>query len=123
MVGRQDELTRLRSAFRRAVRSGAAVRMTILGEAGIGKYRLARELVASIGADAGVITMRCPSYGVGSFLPLRQAVFEAACLRGWRALHDLLDRDDQGGRALSEIAEAMQRRAEPVSAVALFSAM
>src|SRR5712691_702198 len=60
MVGRQSELTRLRSAFRRAVRSGAVVRMTVLGEAGIGKSRLAKELAASIGADAYVITERCP---------------------------------------------------------------
>ncbi|TMG07827.1 MAG: hypothetical protein E6I00_17400, partial [Chloroflexi bacterium] len=123
MVGRQDELMRMRSAFRRAVRSGAVVRMTVLGEAGIGKSRLARELVASIGADANAITQRCPAYGEETFFPLREAVVEAAGLRGWRALHDLLGRDDHGRRALSEIAEAMERRAEPVSAVALFSAM
>jgi DNA-binding SARP family transcriptional activator len=123
MFGRQDELTRMRSAFRRAVRSGAVVRMTVLGEAGIGKSRLARELVASIGADANAITLRCPAYGEETFFPLREAVVEAAGLRGWRALHDLLGRDDHGRRALSEIAEAMERRAEPVSAVALFSAM
>jgi DNA-binding SARP family transcriptional activator len=123
MFGRQDELTRVRSAFRRAVRSGAIVRMTVLGEAGIGKSRLARELVASIGADADLITLRCPAYGEGTFLPLREAVVEAAGLRGWRALHDLLGRDDHGRRALSEIAPAIALRAEPVSAVALFPAM
>jgi len=123
MLGRQDELTRMRSAFRRAVRSGAVVRMTVLGDAGIGKSRLARELAASIGADANVITQRCPAYGEGTFRPLREAVVEAAGLRGWRALHDLLGRDDHGRRALSEIAEAMERRAEPVSADALFPAM
>jgi DNA-binding SARP family transcriptional activator len=123
MFGRQDELTRVRSAFRRAVRSGSVVRMTVLGEAGIGKSRLARELVASIGADADLITLRCPAYGEGTFLPLREAVVEAAGLRGWRALHDLLGRDDHGRRALSEIAPAIALRAEPVSAVALFPAM
>jgi DNA-binding SARP family transcriptional activator len=123
MFGRQDELTRMRSAFRRAVRSGAVARMTVLGEAGIGKSRLARELVASIGADADVITQRCPAYGEGAFFPLREAVVEAAGLRGWRALHDLLGKDDHGRRALSEIAEAMELRAEPVSAVVLFPAM
>ena len=123
MFGRQDELTRIRSAFRRAVRSGTVVRMTVLGEAGIGKSRLARELVSSIGADADVITQRCPPYGEGMFFPLREAVVEAAGLRGWRALHDLLGRDDHERRALSEIAEAMGLRAEPASAVALFPAM
>jgi DNA-binding SARP family transcriptional activator len=123
MFGRQNELTRMRSAFRRAVRSGAVVRLTVLGEAGIGKSRLARELAASIGEDADVITLRCPADGEGVFLPLRQAVVEAAGLRGWRALHERLARLDRGGRPLSEIAEAMALRAEPVSAPALFPAM
>src|SRR5262249_27733536 len=39
MLGRDDELTRIRSAFRRAVRSKAVQRLTVLGEAGIGKSR------------------------------------------------------------------------------------
>src|SRR5436309_15905424 len=83
MVGRQGELTRLRSAFRRAVRSGAVVRMTVLGEAGIGKSRLAKELVASLGTEVSVITERCPAYDeTGTFLPLREAVVEAAGRRG-----------------------------------------
>jgi len=123
MFGRQNEVTRMRSAFRRAVRSGMVVRMTVLGEAGIGKSRLARELVTSIAEDAHVITLRCPAYGEGTFFPLREAVVDAAGLHGWRALHDLLGRDDHGQRPLSEIAEAMGLRAEPDSADALFSAM
>jgi DNA-binding SARP family transcriptional activator len=124
MVGRQPELTRLRSAFRRSVRSGAVVRMTVLGEAGIGKSRLAKELAASIGADAYVITERCPPADEAStFFPLREAVIEAAGLRGWRALHDVLGREDLGRRVLSEIAEAIWLRAEPGSAAALFPAV
>jgi DNA-binding SARP family transcriptional activator len=121
MFGRQDELTRMRSAFRRAVRSGAVVRVTVLGDAGIGKSRLARELGASIGADAAVITQRCPPYGDATFHPLRQAMVEAAGLRGWKALHDLLDRAGDGG-ALNEIAEATGRPADPANAGALASA-
>jgi len=123
IFGRQDELTRMRSSFRRAVRSGALVRMTVLGDAGIGKSRLARELAASIGADAAVITLRCPAYGAAAFFPLRQAVVEGASVHGWRALHDLLARGDHGQPALSEIAEAMGLRAEATTADALFPAM
>jgi DNA-binding SARP family transcriptional activator len=122
MFGRQDELTRLRSAFARTVRTGAVVRMTILGEAGIGKSRLARELAVSIGADANVITLRCPSDAEGVFFPLRQAMVEAAGIRGWRSLYDLLASDDHG-RPLPEIADAMQLPAERVNAAALFPAM
>jgi predicted ATPase len=123
MFGRQDELTRARSAFRRAVRSNVAVRMTVLGDAGIGKSRLARELAASIGEDANVIALRCPAYGEAEFVPLRQAVVEAAGFHGWRALHDLLGSEGRGGRILGEVAEAMELRAEPASVAALFPAM
>lgn len=112
----------MRSAFRRAVRSGEIVRLTLLGEAGIGKSRLARGLADSIGADADVITVRCPAAGEGTFHPLRQAVVEAAGLRGWKALHDLLGRDDDRP-ALSEIAEAAGRPADSETARAFFSPM
>ena len=123
LVGRQNELTRLRSAFRRAIRSGAVVRMNVLGEAGIGKSRLARELAASIETDANVITLRCPAEGEGAFLPLRQAVVEAAGLGGWRVLHDRLAADGDGGLPLGEIAEAIGLRIEPDSVAVLSAAM
>ena len=119
MFGRQAELTRLRAAFRRAVRSDAIDRVTVLGEAGIGKSRLAREVAASLGEDADVITLRCPADGERPFLPLRQAIVAAAGLRGWRALHDVLTR----GNHLGEIADAIELRPEPATASALFSAM
>jgi DNA-binding SARP family transcriptional activator/class 3 adenylate cyclase len=122
MFGRESELTRLRSAFRRATRSGAVVRMTVLGEAGIGKSRLAKEMVASIGADVGAITLRCPAEGERTFFPLREAVVEAAGLRGWRELHDLLEQGERGERALGQIADAMGLRAEPENASVLLPA-
>ncbi|MFN2589263.1 MAG: BTAD domain-containing putative transcriptional regulator, partial [Actinomycetota bacterium] len=78
MFGRQAELSQLRSAFRRAVRSGTVGRFTVLGEAGIGKSRLAREFISSIGTDANAITQRCPAPGEGVvFFPVREAVTEA----------------------------------------------
>src|SRR5439155_10382574 len=97
MVGRQTELTRLRTAFRVVVRSGTPSRFTVVGEAGIGKSRLAREFVDSIGSEARVITGRCAAYGEGiTFLPLHEAVLEAAGLRGWRAIAELLAAEDDG---------------------------
>jgi predicted ATPase len=122
MVGRQAELTRLRSAFRRVVRSGAPVRFTLLGEAGIGKSRLAKEMVASIGTQAYAVTVECPAYGTGLF-PMRQAIVEAAGVTGWRTLHDLLAADNDGERVPPEIAAAIGLRAEPSNADALFSGM
>ena len=123
MLGRDDELTRIRSAFRRAVRSKAVQRLTVLGEAGIGKSRLAREAAASIGGEAHVITLRCPSDGEGAFLPVRQAVIEAAGLLGWRALHGLLATIAHGPVSLGGIAEAMGLRAEAKTAPALLTAL
>jgi class 3 adenylate cyclase len=44
MRGRQAEVTQLRTLFQRTARSGAACRVTVLGEAGIGKSRVAEEI-------------------------------------------------------------------------------
>jgi DNA-binding SARP family transcriptional activator len=123
MFGREAELTRMRSAFRRSLSSGSPVRLLVLGDAGIGKSRLARELAASTREEANVITLRCPADGEGAFIPVRQAMVEAAGLHGWRALHDVLAGEDHGQAPLNQIAEAMNLQAEPVSASALFPAM
>jgi DNA-binding SARP family transcriptional activator len=124
MFGRQGELTRLRSSFRRVVGSGAAWRLTVLGEAGIGKSRLAREFLSSIGADANPITLRCPALGEGvAFLPVRDAVIEAAGLLGWRGLHRLLVDDHDEQHVSPEVAVAIGMRAEPESVAALFPAV
>jgi DNA-binding SARP family transcriptional activator len=122
MVGRESELSWLRSRFRRAARSGEVVRATVLGDAGIGKSRLANELVASIGSDAEAITLRCPADGERTFFPLREAIVEAAGTWDWRSLHDLLARGEPGERALEQIADAMGLPAEPENATVLFPA-
>ncbi len=76
--GRQEKLTRVRAAFRMTARTGSARRLTVLGDAGIGKTRLALELATSLGDEAHVVTGRCPPYGEGiTFLPLREAVDQA----------------------------------------------
>jgi DNA-binding SARP family transcriptional activator len=124
MFGRQAELTRLRSAFRRVVSSGTVWRLTVLGDAGIGKSRLARELVSSIGADANAITQRCSAPGEGvAFLPVRDTVIEAAGFLGWRGLHRLLADDHDGQHIAPEIATAIGLRAEPESVAVLFPAV
>ena len=124
MFGRQGELTRLRSAFRRVVRSGTIERLTVIGDAGIGKSRLAREFVSSIGTDAWAITQRCPARSEGvAFLPVRDAVVEAAGLLGWNGLHRLLANDHDGEHVAPEIATAIGLRAEAESVAFLFPAV
>jgi tetratricopeptide (TPR) repeat protein len=62
-VGRSRELEVLREAWGRVVEGGRCELVTVVGEAGIGKSRLAAELVAALGAT--VVRGRCLSYGTG----------------------------------------------------------
>jgi class 3 adenylate cyclase/tetratricopeptide (TPR) repeat protein len=78
-VGRGDELARLIAAFERVVRTNAARRFTLLGAPGIGKSRLARELVQHVSGQARVVVGRCQAYGEGiTYLPLAEMVRSTA---------------------------------------------
>lgn len=94
IVGRTEELLRIRAAFRAASRAGVPRRFTVVGEAGIGKTRLAADFADSIDGEALVAWGRCASYGEGiTFLPLREALLDAAGDRGWPALAELVPED------------------------------
>jgi class 3 adenylate cyclase/tetratricopeptide (TPR) repeat protein len=72
-VGRQVELARLLRCFDRSVEEKTPLLVTVLGAAGLGKTRLAAELIAEIGERATVLEGRCLSYGEGiTFWPLQQ---------------------------------------------------
>ncbi len=72
-VGRGRELETLRSVLARAVEERMCQLATIVGAPGIGKSRLARELIQ--GADAQVLVGRCLPYGEGiTFWPLVEIV-------------------------------------------------
>ena len=76
-VGQERELEQLRAAFDE-VASGGVRLVTVVGEPGIGKSRLAQELLSSLEAHATVLVARCPPYGEGTtFSPLREAIREA----------------------------------------------
>jgi class 3 adenylate cyclase/predicted ATPase len=75
LVGRNDELEVLHSKFDLAVAERSCVLVTILGPAGIGKSRLAREFVATSKPDAFVLRARCLPYGDGiTFWPVADLV-------------------------------------------------
>jgi DNA-binding SARP family transcriptional activator len=77
LVGRTAELTRLRQAFEQVRDRRRCVVFGLVGDAGIGKTRLAQELITSLGAGATLLVGRCVSYGEGStYLPLREIVGE-----------------------------------------------
>jgi class 3 adenylate cyclase/tetratricopeptide (TPR) repeat protein len=67
-VGREDDFELLRLAYRRAVRTRAPELVTITGEAGVGKTRLANELVEALRCEdpaPRVLLGRNPPYGRG----------------------------------------------------------
>jgi class 3 adenylate cyclase/tetratricopeptide (TPR) repeat protein len=79
LVGRRNELAALRREFERA-RAGETCRLvTVIGEAGIGKSRLSRELVAEVKSEATVLEGRCLPYGEGiTYWPLVEMLRDAA---------------------------------------------
>jgi len=77
-VGRRDELGRLQAAFDDAVAFGNARLATIVGTPGIGKSRLARELLGALAGEALVLVGRCSPYGENvPYLPLADVVHDA----------------------------------------------
>jgi class 3 adenylate cyclase len=73
LVGQQHELERLRSVYGEAASSGVRL-VTVVGDSGIGKSRLARELLRSLESEANVVVASCPPYGEGTtFSPIREA--------------------------------------------------
>jgi class 3 adenylate cyclase/tetratricopeptide (TPR) repeat protein len=79
-VGRETEVERLWSAYRRSVDTTAPVLVSVLGDPGVGKTRLMRELWERLAADDSEPlrrTGRCLSYGDGiTFWPLGEVLRE-----------------------------------------------
>ncbi|MGH3076499.1 MAG: AAA family ATPase, partial [Gaiellales bacterium] len=87
LVGRRNELDVVVQAHAQARAEQAWVVVTIAGEPGIGKSRLAAELPAALPDGTVVVTGRCPPYGEGTtFRPLRDIVLQACA---GRALGDM----------------------------------
>jgi class 3 adenylate cyclase/tetratricopeptide (TPR) repeat protein len=74
LVGRTSELDLLENTYERAVRARRASLVTIYGDPGVGKSRLAREFVAGL-EGATVLTGRSLPYGEGvTYWPLAEMV-------------------------------------------------
>jgi class 3 adenylate cyclase/tetratricopeptide (TPR) repeat protein len=58
LVGREDELAALEMQFGRVLRTGSAHLVTVLGEAGVGKTRLLRELESSLATGEPPVRVR-----------------------------------------------------------------
>ena len=81
IVGRTAELKRLRELFDESVAQREPRMATVVGDAGVGKTRLIRELVASLGESRVIVRGRCLPYGDGiTFWPVAEAVLDAASI-------------------------------------------
>lgn len=86
LVGREHELEEIDAALRRAIRDNRARLVTVFGSPGVGKTRLAREVVARVGGSATCLLARTPASGTApTFAPLRDAFAGVAGndLAGW----------------------------------------
>jgi class 3 adenylate cyclase/tetratricopeptide (TPR) repeat protein len=79
IVGRAHELQLLRDALARADRERRCHLFTLLGAPGVGKSRLASELVATAGTTARAYVGQCLSYGEGiTYWPVAEILRAAA---------------------------------------------
>jgi DNA-binding SARP family transcriptional activator/class 3 adenylate cyclase len=103
LVDREAELAALHGAFAKAVDERSCRLLLVLGEAGIGKTRLASELTTNLDAAATVLVGRCASYGEGAMLlPLVEIVCQA---RARRAYDELLLGDEHAAVISARLAD------------------
>jgi tetratricopeptide (TPR) repeat protein len=96
LIGREVELALLRNTYARTVRDRRAHLVTIYGEPGVGKSRLARDFVAGLD-DARVLVGRSLPYGEGiTYWPLAEMV------KAWAGIVD----DDSAEQARERLRAA-----------------
>jgi hypothetical protein len=96
IVGREDEIAAVDRILGEITNEREARLVTIFGHAGIGKSRLAREVIARAGEGARIVKGRCLAYGDGiTFWPLREIAGGAAGIRA----------DDGPAEARAKLAE------------------
>ncbi|MDQ4029865.1 MAG: AAA family ATPase, partial [Actinomycetota bacterium] len=124
IVGRDAELARLGAALARTVRERTGCRFTVLGDAGIGKSRLAKEFTEVLGSGTVILTGHCLAYGDGvTFWPLREVVLEATRAGRFDSLSQLLAGEDDGEEIAGQLSAALGLTQEPTRVDELFPAV
>ena len=109
LVGRRAELERLVLAVRQSASEASCRRVVVVGEPGVGKTRLAAELVATVAGEARVLTGRCVPYADGAtYLPLADVVGQVAGEDELgAAIHAVLDGEQDGEQAAVRLLDAV----------------
>jgi class 3 adenylate cyclase len=120
-IGRERELERLVTAFETSRDRGACQLITVCGPPGIGKSRLVKELVSSVGEEARVVVGRCLSYGEGiTYWPLSEIVRQAAGTDMRAGLAGLLGDDRDGALVIERILSAIGVTDDPARTEEIF---
>jgi tetratricopeptide (TPR) repeat protein len=107
-VGREEELGALEAAFERAAAERCCQLVTVLGQPGIGKSRLVRELATTVGDRARILVGRCLPYGEGiTYWPLVDIVRQVAGKDPQAVVSALLADDEDGGLVAELVAAAV----------------
>ncbi len=108
LIGRRNELAELVATFESTITARKPALVVVAGEPGIGKSRLAGELLREVTDRATALVGRCLSYGQGITLwPLREMVLEAAGDETREAVAELLGRERDGPVVAERIAAAL----------------
>jgi class 3 adenylate cyclase/tetratricopeptide (TPR) repeat protein len=111
LVGRATELSLLREELAAAERDRSCRLVTVLGAAGIGKSRLAAELLAELRDHASVLSARCVPYGDGiTFLPLTELLRSAG---GEEAVAAAVEREPDGALIVERVCNVDGVDAQP----------
>lgn len=106
-VGRQGERTALVDALDHVVGTARTSLVTVLGEAGIGKSRLARAFTQET-TDVRVVVGRCRAYGDGiTYWPVREIVQDLVGSAGPDGLVEMLGGEPDGPTNAAQIAAAV----------------
>jgi class 3 adenylate cyclase/tetratricopeptide (TPR) repeat protein len=122
LVGRESELALLRAELEGAA-DGSCRLVTLLGEPGVGKSRLAAELLAEADPEVRVTAAACPSYGEGiSFWAVAQIVRDLAGIRDEHSAEEARERVPARLAQLLGLSEGTATAAQTARAIAQFLA-
>ena len=121
LVGRSSELAFLRKELDTVIGAQECRLVTVLGVAGIGKSRLATELLAELAGHTVVLSARCLPYGDGtSSLPLTELIRSAG---GDEAVRRVVEAEPDGALIVERVCGTLDSGSVPASSTETFWAI